>query len=163
MRLGALLVALLLAAPLAAEEITVDKVIAAKSFGAPDETVLAKIKDLANTVGPVSAADQARLRAASVSEPVIAALLARAPVPAPAAETGPTQPDNPMMTTLVKLVQAGTSETLIADQIKAQGVHQRPTMKDLIYLKENKVADNVIRALMEAPLITSIPGATKLA
>ena len=48
-------------------------------------------------------------------------------------------PDSPGATLIVKALQAGTSETLIADQIRQQGVANRPTMNDLIYLKENKV------------------------
>ncbi|MRR12839.1 hypothetical protein EG835_10345, partial [bacterium] len=68
------------------------------------------------------------------------------------------QPDNPRLVTLVKAVQAGTSESILIDQIKQTGVLQRPSLNDLIYMKENKVPEGVIRALMDAPIITDPVG-----
>ncbi len=159
-----LLVVLLLAVPAAAEEITVDKVLAAQSFGAPAESILAKINDPANTVPVLTPSDTDRLRAAMVPESVISALLAKAPQPvaaAAAAPAGPTGhlPDNPKAVNLVKAVQAGTSEALIVEQIMKTGVAQRPTLNDLIYYKENKVPEGIIRALMEAPIVADGLGA----
>lgn len=148
------LLALLLALPLGAEEITVDKILAAQSFGVSAEALLAKVNDPATTVSVLAPADVDKLRAAKVPESVVAALLAKAPQAAPAPTTPILQPDNPRLVTLVKAVQAGTSEALIIDQIKQTGVAQRPSMNDLIYLKENKVPEGIIRALMDAPIIT---------
>lgn len=150
-----LLVLVLLAAlPVAAEEITVDKVLAAQSFGASPEAMLAKVNDPANTVAAMTPADAEKLRAAGVPEGVVTALQAKAPkaAAAPPAATG-TKPDNPRAEMLVKAVQAGTSEALIVDQVMKTGVVQRPSLNDLIYLKENKVPEGVIRALMEAPIV----------
>lgn len=157
-----LLVVLLLAVPAAAEEITVDKVLAAQSFGVPTENILAKINDPANTVAVLTPGDADKLRSAMVPESVISALLAKAPqpvaAPAAAAPAGH-QPDNPKAVNLVKAVQAGTSEALIIEQVMKTGVAQRPTLNDLIYYKENKVPEGVIRALMEAPIVADGLGA----
>ena len=156
------LVALLLALPAAAEEITVDKVLAAQSFGVGAEAMLAKVNDPANTVAALGAGDVEKLHAAGVPESVVAALQAKAPKPAapPAAAPAPTgtQPDNPRMVILVKAVQAGTSEALVCDSIKQTGVTQRPSLNDLIYLKENKVPEGIIKALMEAPIVVPAAG-----
>ena len=160
MRTTLTLLAILLVLPVSAEEITVDKVLAAHSFGAPAENILARINDPANTVPTIQAADVEKLRAAAVPEPVVAALLAKAPPAAPALAAGATAssgtvPDNPRAMDVVKAVQAGTSEKLIVDQVMQNGVLQRPSLNDLIYLKENKVPEGVIRALMEAPLVAA--------
>lgn len=104
MRTTITLLALLLALPVAAEEITVDKLLAAQSF--------------------------------DVS---VAALLAKAPPAAAAPTPSALQPDNPKLVTLVRAVQAGTSESLLIDQIKQTGVTQRPSLNDLIYMKDNRV------------------------
>lgn len=162
MRTIVALLVVLAAVPAAAEEITVDKVLAAQSFGVPAENILAKINDPANTVALLTPSDTDRLRAAMVPESVISALLAKAPqpvaAPAAAAPAGH-QPDNPKAVNLVKAVQAGTSEALIVDQIMKTGVAQRPSLNDLIYYKENKVPEGIIRALMEAPIVAEGLGA----
>ena len=153
MRTTIALLVLLLAAPVAAEEITVDKVLAAHSFGVAPEALLAKINDPATSVSAMTTADADRLRAAGVPEAVVGALLARAPQAAPVASGH--QPDNPRAIDLVKAVRTGTSEALIVDQLMQNGVMQRPSLNDLIYLKENKVPEGIIRALMEAPLVAA--------
>lgn len=162
MRTIVALLVVLAAVPAAAEEITVDKILAAQSFGVPAENILAKINDPANTVALLTPSDTDRLRAAMVPESVISALLAKAPqpvaAPAAAAPAGH-QPDNPKAVNLVKAVQAGTSEALIVDQIMKTGVAQRPSLNDLIYYKENKVPEGIIRALMEAPIVAEGLGA----
>ncbi len=148
---------------LGAEEITVDKVIAAHGFGAPAESILAKINNTANTVGLVTAEDTARMRNAGVPEEVISALVGRAAAtPVAVQAVAPAiQPDNPNMVLLVKAIKAGTSESLIAEQINKTGVAQRPSMTDVIYLKENKVSDAVIKALMDAPLLSATGTVTR--
>lgn len=55
------------------------------------------------------------------------ALLAKAPPAAAAPTPSALQPDNPKLVTLVRAVQAGTSESLLIDQIKQTGVTQRPS------------------------------------
>ena len=156
MRTIAALLVFLAASPLAAEEITVDKVLAAHSFGVTAENLLAKINDPANTVPPMTPADGDRLRTAMVPESVISALLAKAPAAVPAvAPPAAAQPDDPSLVTLVKAVKAGTSESLIVDQLKQTGVSGRPSLNDLIYLKENKVPEGIIRGLMEAPIVAT--------
>lgn len=155
------LLALLLVAalPAAAEEITVEKVLAAHGFGVDGRTLLSRINDPANTVPPIPAADVDRLRAAGIPEYVVSALLAKAP-PAPATAAADLQPDNPKVLDLVRAVRAGTSEALIIDQIMQNGVTQRPSLNDLIYLKENRIPEGIIRALMEAPIVAAaVPGA----
>ncbi len=158
MKRTVLLIALLLALPLGAEEITVDKILAAQSFGVSAEALLAKVNDPGTTVPVLTPADAERLRAAKVPEAVVAALLAKAPLASASAAAAPLQPDNPRLLMLVKAVQAGTSESLLIDQIKQTGVIQRPSMNDLIYMKENKVPEGIIRALMDAPIITDAVG-----
>ena len=158
MRTTVTLLALLLALPVAAEEITVDKLLAAQSFGVSAEALLAKVNDPGVTVPSLTPADVEKLRAAKVAEPVVAALLAKAPQAVPVPTAAALQPDNPRLVTLVKAVQAGTSESLLVDQIKQTGVIQRPSLNDLIYLKENKVPEGIIRALMDAPIITDAVG-----
>jgi hypothetical protein len=157
MRTTITLLALLLAFPAAAEEITVDKILAAHGFGASTESIIAKVNDPGNTVSVMATADAEKLRAAGIPESVVSALLAKAPTPsapAPTVSSG-TQPDNPKAMDVVRAVQAGTSEKLIVDQIMQNGVAQRPSLNDLIYLKENRVPEGVIRALMDAPLIAA--------
>lgn len=160
MRRTLLALVLLAALPAVAEEITVDKVLAAQSFGVGAEAMLAKVNDPANTVAALGAGDVEKLHAAGVPESVVAALQAKAPRPvaAPAASTG-IQPDNPKAVNLVRAVQAGTSESLIVEQIMRTGVAQRPTLNDLIYYKENKVPEGVIKALMDAPVVAEGLGA----
>lgn len=157
---------LLAAIPAAAEELTADKILTAQSFGVSAEAILAKVNDPANTVATLTQADVERLRAAGVPEGVVTALQAKAPQPRPepvAAPAGP-KPDDPKAEMLVKAVQAGTSESLVVDQVMKSGVAARPTLNDLIYYKENKVPEGVIRALMEAPIVAAGggPGAKAL-
>ncbi len=160
MKSSALLITLLLALPAAAEEITVDKILAAHGFGASAEGILAKVNDPVNTVSAITPSDAEKLRAAGIPESVVSALLAKAPTPstpAPTVSSG-TQPDNPKAMDVVRAVQAGTSEKLIVDQIMQNGVVQRPSLNDLVYLKDNRVPEGVIRALMEAPLVAAGTG-----
>jgi len=152
-RLVAAFFVITLASAVAAEEITVDKILAAVSLGAPAESIIAKINDPANTVPAVGTTDVTRLQAAGVPDAVIQALVARAPQPT--AAPPPVQPDNPNLVTLVRLVKSGLSEKIIADQIRENGVIAKPTVNDLLYLKENGIQEVIIVALMEAPVRTA--------
>jgi hypothetical protein len=80
----------------------------------------------------------------------------------PAANTA-VVPDNPRLAEVVRLVESGLSEQLIMEQITQQGVMYRPTINDLIYLKENDVSEGIIGALMTAELLAESPGATAAA
>jgi hypothetical protein len=135
--------ALLLAVSAFAEELTVDKIIAAHSFGAPPEKIIEKINDPANTVAPILPGGIEKMKAAGVPDMVIAAMQSKA-VPAPQ----PIQPDNPNLTKVVKLVQSGVTETLLIDLIKQAPDVEPITHGDIIYLKENRVPDAVVAALM---------------
>ena len=153
-RVIVLLVATLVAVPALAEEITVDKILAAISMGAPAESVIATINNPANTVPPVAGTEVARLQAAGVPEAVIQALVARAPQPTP--PPPPAQPDNPALVDLVRLFKSGISEKIVADQIRQGGVAAKPSVNDLIYLKENSIPEVIIAALMEATLKSEV-------
>lgn len=153
-RVCLLLLITLVAVPAFADEITVDKILSAISMGAPAETIIATINNPANTVPPVASTEVARLQAAGVPEAVIQALVARAPQPTP--PPPPAQPDNPALVDLVRLFKSGISEKIVADQIRQGGVAAKPTVNDLIYLKENNVPEVIIGALMEAPLKSEV-------
>jgi hypothetical protein len=145
MRKFVFVIALLVAVSAFAEELTVDKIIAAHGFGAPPDKILEKINDPANTVATIPAGGIEKLRAAGVPESVITAMQAKA-LPAPA----PFQPDNPNLTKVVKLVQSGVTESLLIDLIKQTPDAKPLSHNDLIYLKENRVPDAVIAAMMTA-------------
>lgn len=146
--------ALLLAVVASGEELTADKIIAAHEFGAPPEKIVEKVNDPANTVAPLLAANLEKMRAAGVPEAVITAMQAKAQ-PAPQ----PLKPDHPEMEKVVKLVQSGVTETLIIDLIKQTPNSPQLTHGDLIYLKENRVPDAVIAALMQASSVNVTPAA----
>jgi len=142
------LLAVLLAASVAgvvvAEELTVDQVISAHKFGAPAESIVARINDPATTVASLGADAVTKMQAAGVPDTVVQALLARAKAAAPTAVT----PDNPRLVELVRLVKSGLSETLTIELIQRTPDRVPPTANDLVYLKENQVPDAVIAALM---------------
>lgn len=140
----AVLLALSVAGVVAAEELTVDQVISAHKFGAPAESILARVNDPTTTVASLAADAVTRLQASGVPEAVIQALLARAKVAAPTAVT----PDNPRLVELVRLVKSGLTESLTIDLIQGTPNRVQPTANDLVYLKENQVPDAVIAALM---------------
>ena len=52
----------------------------------------------------------------------------------------------------VQLSRAGLSPSVIITQIQTRGVGQRPSSNDLIYLKQEGVADSVIEALQRGSL-----------
>lgn len=123
MRTTITLLAILLALPVGAEEITVDKILAAHGFGASVESILAKVNDPGNKVSAMAPSDAEKLRTAGVPGSVVSALLAKTPPasPAPATASSGTQPDNPRAVDVVKAVQAGTSEKLVVDQLMQKG------------------------------------------
>jgi len=143
------IVALLFAAVAYGAQLTVQEVITAHRAGAAAEGLIALVQS-AESVAQISTQDIAAMRTAGVPESVIQAMIARAPQPTPTPM--PAQPDNPKLVDLVRLVKSGLSEKIIADQIRQNGVDAKPTINDLVYLKENGIQEVIIVALMEAPL-----------
>lgn len=154
----AVLILILAAIPAAAYDITADSIIAAHRMGASAEQILARMADPANSVVQPTSSDKERMRAAGVPPSVMGALAqgasGYATTPAVAATA---VPDNPKLTELVRLVESGLSEKLIEEQIIQHGVIQRPTVNDLIYLKENEVSEGIIAALMTTKLLGNEP------
>jgi hypothetical protein len=144
MRLLPVLVVLLLAGAAPAQELTVAEVVAAHRAGAPEEGILRLIHE-APAVAPLGPADLARLRAAGVPERVIEAMVART-TPIPTAT--PARPDDQHLVEVVRMVNSGLSAELVAEQVRRSGQRYALTVNDLIYLKENEVADLVIVALV---------------
>ncbi len=84
-----------------------------------------------------------------------------APGPQPVAQTQPAPPaitpTDPRLQQIVQLVQAGLSESLIAESIQKEKVPYNLTPQDLLYLKENRVPESIIAALLAVEAPTS-PG-----
>jgi hypothetical protein len=152
MRVLPLLVVLLIAGIAPAQELTVAEVVAAHRAGAPEEGILQLLRE-SPAVAPIAAADLAKLRAAGVPERVIQAMVARtAPTPTPA------RPDDQRLVEVVQAVNSGLPAEVVAEQVRRSGNRYALTVNDLIYLKENSVADVVIVALvMSAALPTPAP------
>ncbi|MFI5143580.1 MAG: hypothetical protein ACHQQS_11380 [Thermoanaerobaculales bacterium] len=144
-RMFAVVLSILVAAVVSAETLTVPQVLAAHRAGAPTENIIKLINE-SEAVAPVSAADVTTLRAAGVPEAVISALMARAPLPA--ATPAPARPDDPRLVDVVRLVKAGLSESLVAEQVKHSAERYQMTVNDLVYLKENQVPEAIIAALL---------------
>lgn len=53
---------------------------------------------------------------------------------------------------VIRMTQSGLGSDVIARQVSTQGVVQRPSIDDLIFLKQNNVDDRVIHALQNAPV-----------
>lgn len=144
MRIVPVLALLLVSSTLLGQELTVAEVVAAQRASAPEEGILKLIAE-APAVAPLTPGDLARLRAAGVSERVIRALGARTmPTPTPT----PARPDDPHLAEVVRMVSVGLPAELIAAQVRQSGQRYALTVNDLIYLKENKVGDAVILALL---------------
>jgi len=144
-RLFAVVLSVLVAAVVSADTLTVSQVLAAFRAGAPAENIV-KLINQAEAVAPVSATDVTTLRTAGVPESVIAALMARAPLPPPTPAAA--RPDDPRLVDVVRLVKAGLSEALVAEQVKHSTERYQMTVNDLVYLKENQVPEAIIAALL---------------
>lgn len=85
-------------------------------------------------------------------------VLAQAPQPDPAQQVASQlTPSDPRLQQIVQLVRSGLSESLIAEAIQKETTPYNLTPQDLLYLKENRVPESIIAALLavEAP---STPG-----
>lgn len=69
----------------------------------------------------------------------------------------PFTPSDPRLQQIVQLVQAGLSESLIAESIQKERVQYNLTPQDLLYLKQNRVPESIIAALLAVEAPTS-PG-----
>ena len=136
---------LLAAASAFAEELNVDKILAALGFGAPADKIVEKINDPANTVAPLAPEDVSRMRAAGVPEAVIQALVARAPQPTPTPL--PAVPDDARLVTVVQAVKNGVSEAVLTEQIRNSGEAYALSINDLIYLKQNAIPESIVGLL----------------
>ena len=143
-------------APAHTEVLTVNSILTAQKAGAPSDGIVTMVKDPSNTVG-MTAADLVTLRDAGVSEAVITAVWARVPAPAPAPV--PIAPDDARLVDLVRLVNSGISESIVAEQVKQDGRPYDLTVNDLLYLKQNGVVESTIGALMATRV--AAPAGTK--
>jgi hypothetical protein len=152
MRVLPALVMLLVAGLAPAQELTVAEVVAAHRAGAPEEGILRLIRE-SPVVAPLAPADLAMLRAAGIPERVIEAMAVRT-TPTPT----PVRPDDQHLAEVVRAVNSGLPAEAVAERVRRSGRRYALTVNDLIYLKESKVADVVILALVAsgAPL-ASLP------
>jgi hypothetical protein len=135
----------LAAAAAAADELTVNSIVAAQNSGASADGIIAMVDNPANTIA-ITVGDLVALRRAGVPESVIAAIWARIPAPAPAPV--PLQPDDARLVDVVRLIKSGVSESIIAEQMKQSNPTYNLSVNDLLYLKENGAQESTIAALM---------------
>jgi hypothetical protein len=156
MRRGALvLILVLVAAAVTAEELTVGMILSAHRAGADANGLVKMINDPAYTSLKVTPADLETLKAAGVPPEAIAALQARMPIPTPAPP--PSKPDDPRLIDIARLVKSGLSESLIVDQIKSNSQSFDLTVNDLVYLKENGVSEPIIKELLATKAKATAP------
>ena len=62
---------------------------------------------------------------------------------------------------IVRMTQSGLGPDVIGRQIATQGVAHRPTIDELIFLKQNQVDDRVIHTLQNAPVAGQDVGAVR--
>jgi len=140
-------VALLAFAPVAtkAEELTVHSILAAQQSGASADGIRTMVQNPSNTIA-LTAGDLVTLRDAGVPETVLTAIWVRIPAPTPAPAS--VQPDDARLVDLVRMIQSGLSEAIMAEQVKQSGQTYTLSVNDLLYLKQNGVQELTIAALM---------------
>jgi hypothetical protein len=97
----------------------------------------------------MTAGDIVTLRNAGVPESVITAVWAHIPVPT--SVPAPLEPDDARLTDLVRLINSGMSDAIIAEQVRQSGQSYNLSVNDLLYLKQNGVQESTIAALMATP------------
>lgn len=141
-----------------AAELTVDSILAAHQSGAPAHGIIAMVNSHSNTVA-MTVGDIVTLRDAGVPETVISAIWAQIPAPPP--EPVPLQPDDARLVDVVRLIASGTSEPIIAEQVRQSGHAYNLSVNDLLYLRENGARESTIVALMAtrpgAPAASTAP------
>jgi hypothetical protein len=128
-----------------AEELTVHSILAAHQSGASPHGIITMVNNPSNTIA-MTASDIVTLRDAGVPESVIAAIWAHIPAPTPAQV--PLQPDDARLVDLVRLINSGMSDAIIAQQVRESGQAYNLSVNDLLYLKQNGVQESTIAALM---------------
>lgn len=154
---GAVLL-MFVAASAGAAELTVNSILAAHQSGAPAHGIIAMVNSHSNTVA-MTAGDIVTLRNAGVPETVISAIWAQLPAPPP--EPVPLRPDDARLVDVVRLIASGTSEQIIAEQVRQSGSAYNLSVNDLLYLRENGARESTIAALLAtrpgAPAVSAVP------
>ena len=131
-----------------AEELTVHSILAAHQSGASPHGIITMVNNPSNTIA-MTAGDIVTLRNAGVPESVIAAIWAHIPVPTSVPAS--LQPDDARLVDLVRLINSGMSDAIIAEQVRQSGQSYNLSVNDLLYLKQNGVQESTIAALMATP------------
>jgi hypothetical protein len=131
-----------------AEELTVNSILAAHQSGASPHGIITMVNNPSNTIA-MTAGDILTLRNAGVPESVITAIWAHIPVPTSAPAS--LQPDDARLVDLVRLINSGMSDAIIAEQVRQSGQSYKLSVNDLLYLKQNGVQESTIAALMATP------------
>ncbi|MEO8197572.1 MAG: hypothetical protein ABI689_12730 [Thermoanaerobaculia bacterium] len=135
-----------------AEELTVHSILAAQQSGARADGMIAMVRSPANTVA-MTAGDLVTLRDAGVPENVISVIWAFLPTPAPAPVA--LEPDDSRLVDIVRLIDSGTSEQNIAEQVRQSGKAYNLSVNDLVYLKKSGARESTIAALLATPGATA--------
>jgi len=128
-----------------AEELTVNSILAAHQSGASPHGIITMVNNPSNTIA-MTAGDILKLRNAGVPESVITAVWAHIPSPTPVPV--PLQPDDARLVDLVRLIDSGMSDAIIAQQVRESGQAYNLSVNDLLYLKQSGVQESTIAALM---------------
>lgn len=134
----------LLATAAGAEQLTIDSILTMHRSGAPADVIVAEIDSPSNTLA-MTAGDLVTLSNAGVPQSVLSALWARIPS---SSATESLRPDDARLVDLVRLIESGISESIIAEQALQSGQTYTLSVDDLLYLKDNGAGDSIIAALM---------------
>jgi hypothetical protein len=128
-----------------AADLSLEDLLRAHNAGIAGDTLI-QLVEAADSVPVLTAEDESRLIDSGVPSEVIDALKQRHSQVSPPAATA--EPDDRRLVEMVRLVRAGLSADLIVRKIESGSERYRPTVNDLVYLKQNTVPDSVIAALM---------------
>ena len=140
-----------------AEELTVHSILAAQQSGASPHGIITMVNNPSNTIA-MTAGDIVTLRNAGVPESVITAVWAHIPVPTSVPAS--LEPDDARLVDLVRLINSGMSDAIIAEQVRQSGQSYNLSVNDLLYLKQNGVQESTIAALMATPAAAPAAPAT---
>jgi len=70
------------------------------------------------------------------------------------------EPDDARLVDLVRLINSGMSDAIIAEQVRQSGQSYNLSVNDLLYLKQNGVQESTIAALMATPAAAPAAPAT---
>lgn len=128
-----------------AEELTVESLVKMHRSGAPADIIVDMVNRPDNTI-VMTTGDLITLRDAAVPESVIAAVWARLPAPPPAAM--PLEPNDARLVDIVRLIESGMPESVIAEQVRQSRQVYNLSVNDLLYLQQNRARESTIAALM---------------